>query len=151
MNCIFRKALLLFSLLLISPFIHADEDQDILNWSEQTLISTLTVSYNQKVHNWADIKKNYSYNAWSGITEFLGSSMETIRKKRLVLHPVLESEPQLLHSGVNSGIQFWRVKVVISVPELNSTLDFTLVVIASNPDSETPYIIHSINIQVTPL
>lgn len=151
MNPFLNKVLLLTILLLLPFFVQANQNEDVIQWSEQTLLNTLTASYVQKNKNFAEVKKNYSFDAWSGMVNFLGNTLQTIKAKKMVLHPTINGTSQVLNAKITSGIPFWRVQVDISVPELNVTLGFILLVLASNSSNNYPYIIQSLNIKVTPM
>lgn len=151
MNPFLNKALLLAILLLLSSLIQANQNEDVISWSEQTLLNTLTASNNQQDKSFGEIKKNYSFDAWSGVVDFLGNRLQTIKAKKMILNPTINGTSQVLNAGITSGIPFWRVQVDISVPELDITLGFTLLVLASYSSSDSPYVIQSLNIKVTPM
>ncbi|RUR18103.1 hypothetical protein ELY21_08970 [Legionella sp. km535] len=145
------SALLLF-LCLAPPVIHAEENDLLSQWVTQTLINTLSVSYDKPLSAYEDVKDNYSINAWEGITGFLGGggNLDKIRSEKLTLHPALEGWPVTLASGKTSGMNYWIVNQVVFIPEFNVRLNFKLTILERTGASEDPYIIQSLKINVLP-
>lgn len=142
---IWRQGGLACGLFFLSLVAFAD-DQDVLNWSQQILLQTLTVNYTQTPADFAQIKLNYSRNAWAGLSGFLSDAVEMIREDQLSLHPKLLTPPELVQKGNYQGIDYWRINMLILVPELNKELGFSLLVIKTTPTKLGSYMIQSLDI-----
>ncbi|KGP63001.1 hypothetical protein EP47_12790, partial [Legionella norrlandica] len=132
MKFLIKNAILILIMLHFSPILHADENPRVIQWAQQTLINTLSVDYNTKPDDFANISKHYSYNAWQGITQFLGGYMKTIKENQLDLHPVLQGDAQISSTGIFSGISYWVIEQSVAIKELDITLSFTLTILARN-------------------
>ncbi|HHF7346498.1 TPA: DotI/IcmL family type IV secretion protein [Legionella feeleii] len=125
--------MLLIGFLVFPPLNYA-ANIDVSTWTQKVLLATLTIDYNIKLpDDMAEVRKNYSPNAWEGLQAFLGDKIDLVRKEKLSLHPVPVGPPMIVTSGVNSGIIFWRINQVISVPELNAVIEFSVIVSLADP------------------
>ncbi|KTC90817.1 hypothetical protein OQJ18_15105 [Fluoribacter dumoffii] len=137
---------LLWFMLLISPLtLYAQDETDVCQWVKQILTTTLSVDYTYEPANAAELKKNYSLNAWNALSSFLGSYVEVIKEQHLTLHPKFIKDPEISEQGIVSGITYWRVDEVVSLPELNLTIAFSLLIIKTNPSPYGHFLIQSIN------
>lgn len=113
------------------------QDEKVGAWVRQTLLATLSVSYEDNQPLFDKIKPNYSYNAWNSLKEFLGNYMTVIKAQKLTLKPVLNGPATVTESGTVkdshffSGIQYWKVSQSIHLPEINLGVDFSVLVIAT--------------------
>lgn len=142
---------LIFALLLFPPILQADSNPRVIQWAQQTLMNTLSVSYTTKPSDFNNVRKNYSLNAWTGITEFLGGNMNDIRAKQLTLHPILQSDTQILSAGLYSGMSYWIIRQSVNIEELNTQLTFTLTILGRTATSGSPYIVQSLSISKSTL
>lgn len=140
-------SLFISALFFFSSFAHADEQVTVNQWAQQTLLNTLSVNYTDQADDFAQIRTNYTLDAWSGIVNFLGGYMDVIRARQLTLHPVPSGDAQLIKSGTVSGINYWRINQNITIPELGVELFFSVLILARDPASGSPYIIQSVDIQ----
>lgn len=130
-NRLLRMVLLVF---LVFPSLNYAANIDVSTWTQKVLLATLTIDYNVKLpDDLTEVRKNYSPAAWEGLQSFLGDKIEVIRQQKLSLHPVAVGQPMIVTSGVNSGIIFWRINQVISVPELNAVIEFSVIVSLADP------------------
>ena len=140
-----RQGWLACGLFFFSMLAWAD-DQVVLDWSQKVLLQTLSVSYKQTPADFAQIKLNYTRNAWAGLSGFLSDAVETIRADELTLHPKLLTPPDLVEKGNYQGIAYWRVNMLVLVPELNKQLGFSLLIVKTDPTQLGPYLIQSMDI-----
>lgn len=135
-----RKTLRLCILLAsfwVSSFAQAQDDK-VTAWVQNTLLATLSVSYEDNQPLFDKIKLNYTYDAWNSLKEFLGNYMTVIKNQKLTLHPALNGPATLIESGTVkdshffSGIRFWKVNQSIHIPELKLGIDFSVLVIATS-------------------
>lgn len=139
------RAILLGILLILTPNLYANPPIAVTAWTKKILMNTLTVDYTYKNKAPGETPEGFTVNAWSAIREFLGGYIQVIRDRKLSIHPVFLVEPQVVDSGVVTGIHFWRVNSKVSLPELNIQVVFSLITIATAPSSNTPYVIQSIS------
>ncbi|WP_392538055.1 hypothetical protein [Legionella sp. 227] len=138
MNTLLQR-ILLWLLLFISPYAlyaqndYTQNDAEVCQWVKKILLSTLSVDYNYDSSNDTELHKNYTGNAWNALTDFLGNYLEVIKNQQLTLHPTLITEPYIAEKGIALNIHYWRVNEVVSIPELNLTIAFSLIVIEANP------------------
>ncbi|WP_133128742.1 hypothetical protein [Legionella nagasakiensis] len=135
MNRRLTMSLLLIVSLFISTNTYAANDNKIIQWTQNTLLSTLSVSYQENKQHDEFVQSNYTYNARQALHEFLGGYMVVIKNKQLTLHPQLNGPAEVLEAGIvkNStffdGIHYWRIHQAVLIPELNQNIEFTIVVI----------------------
>ncbi|KTD74548.1 DotI/IcmL/TraM family protein [Legionella tucsonensis] len=142
----FLQRILLWFVFFISPFtLYAQSDNQICQWVKGTLLDTFSLDYTYKPSDGEELRKSYTENAWDALTEFLGNYLPIIREKRLTLHPVFIKEPFIAEKGIFSGVHFWRVNEVLSIPELNIIIAFSVLVIETSPLSNGRYLIQSMD------
>lgn len=129
----------------------ANSNTRVIQWAQQTLMDTLSVSYTSKPQDFATVRKNYTLDAWSGMTGFLGGNMKNIREKQLTLHPVLLPDTQILSTGLYSGMSYWIIRQSVAIDELNTKLTFTLTILGRSGAAGSPYIIQSLSILLNAL
>lgn len=131
---------ILLIVLLIFPSLNYADDNDVAAWTRQVLISTLSIDYTVTPENFAILQENYMPTAWEALEDFVGDQVNVIRAEKLTLHPVALGPATVVRSGFSFGIHYWRVNQSIAIPELNMTIDFSVIVIkANNP----PYLIQN--------
>lgn len=138
--------LILFHFLSTLHASSTDRDSKVIQWAQQTLIDTLSVSYTTQPQDFALIRERYSVNAWNGLTEFLGGAMKTIRTEQLTLNPVLQGDPQILATGNFSGIHYWVFRQSVVIEEMKVELSFTLTILERDPLTGYPYVVQSLSI-----
>ncbi|CEK09512.1 DotI/IcmL family type IV secretion protein [Legionella hackeliae] len=128
-----------------TPSIHYanDNDLDVTAWSQQTLLATLSINYNETDTDFADLRKRYTLNAWSALHNFFSQQITEVKKKQLTIHPYPLTKPSITEQGVFSGIYYWRVNQSFMIPELHSQLDFSVIIIKGN---NPPFMVQSVNI-----
>ena len=132
---------------LLPIFCYASDEQ-FLNWTQQTLLQTLTLNYKNLDNQLETVKLNYTPEAWEDLRSFLGDKFVAIKDNQLVLHPTVIKKRQLIVQQGFENIIYWRVNQGIKVPELNLTLYFSAVVAKSNKPS---YLIQSLTVTKEPL
>lgn len=135
-----RKFFCLFFFLL--PSISLANSDKVAAWTQQVLMNTLTVDYQNIDKVPAANKKNYTLDAWEAFTSFMGNYVPIIKDNQLSIQPQAVTQAKVVNEGDYSGIHFWRVNQIILLPEVNLRINFSVIVIkANNP----PYLIQSLN------
>lgn len=152
-NVIVKSSLLrnffLLSFLLAPCFSYADtDDSDVTTWTQDILLNTLSVDYSTYENTFQTYQVNYTQNARDALRGFLGNYLPVIQQNQLTLHPLALNTPQVVNEGYFSGIHFWRINQAIALPELNSQISFSVVVIKAN--GNPPYIIQSVSMVKQP-
>ncbi|GGI83889.1 DotI/IcmL/TraM family protein [Legionella impletisoli] len=142
----------ILSLFLVVPLLCSSlsyaNDPGVSDWTQKTLLETLAIDYTDNEDLYQRMRPNYTYNAWNALGDFLQNYIQIVQANKLVLHPKAIGPATILESGVVSksnffaGIPYWRVHQLIRIPELNLTIDFTVLVIAN---AQGKYIIPTIN------
>lgn len=141
------RTLLFGIILILAPHLYANPVIEPTQWTQELLLKTLTVDHNATNDNPNETREGFTFNAWNALRIFLGGYLPIIQKQQLVVHPTFLIEPQIVDSGEVSGIRFWRINTEIALPELNTKVAFSLIVLATTPSSPTPYIIQSISME----
>ncbi|WP_133136848.1 hypothetical protein [Legionella rowbothamii] len=139
------RALVLGIILILAPNLYAKEPMPVTAWTKKTLLNTLSIDYKSIDEEPNERKIGFSVSSWDALKGFLGGYLPTIRDQQLSIHPVFLIEPQVVDSGVASGIHFARVNTEVLLPEINAKIAFSVIVIATKSPSTTPYIIQSIS------
>lgn len=145
MRRLFSKIIIITVLFLASP-LHADQNEEVAQWVKQITTQTFSVNYTQHQSDFAYIRSHYTNNAWNAITSFLGNYLNIIQTHRITVHPIFADEPRVVKTGYYSGIHYWRVNQIITLPELKVAIAFSIVVIARNTTTGDPYLIQSMDI-----
>lgn len=140
------KTLIIFIVLLLSPLLHADQNNEVEQWVKNITTKTFSVNYTQHKSDFVDIRSHYTVNAWRAITGFLGGYLDTIHNNKIIVHPIFNDEPKVIKTGYYSGIHFWRVNQIITLPELKVAIAFSIVVIERSATQSEPYVIQSMDI-----
>lgn len=134
--------------LAISSLAYDYTDRDVLSWAQQTLMETLSASYNDKPADNEAIQKKYYSAAWDQMVNFFHEKLDLIRSQQLTLHPRPLTNPVIVASGQLAGFQSWRVDQIFNIPELRANIRFSVLVINAKPDEDPPFLIESLNMQV---
>lgn len=147
-----RNTVLILTLMLFYPFIHADEYDALDQWVQQTLTNTLTVNYTQQDSDFTEIRTNYTADAWNGIESFLSGYVNDVRQNQLAIHPVMQGDPVIIATGIYSGMHYWKINQTAFLPEVNTRIAVSLVVLSRNVTSsnQVPFIIQSVDMQRIP-
>lgn len=152
MNRTLRMLLCVMSLML-STAGHA-RDQAIINWVQGVLLETLTFSYNDQSDSQNSLRTNFTYNAQSAISSFLGNYRQKVISEEMILQPQLNGPGQIIRSGIVNrsnffnGIHYWQVQQAILMPKLDLNVTFTALVIELKANR---YIIASLNMTLNQL
>ncbi|WP_040915939.1 hypothetical protein [Legionella tunisiensis] len=123
---------LIFIILLAFPSLNYADNNDVAAWTQQVLLSTLSIDYTVTPDDFAVLRQNYMPTAWTALQEFVGDQVNVIRAEKLTLHPVALGPATVVNSGLAFNIHYWRVNQSIAIPELNMTIDFSVIVIKAN-------------------
>lgn len=123
---------MIFIVLLLFPSLNYADDNDVAAWTQQVLLSTLSIDYTVTPENFAVLRENYMPTAWEALQDFVGDQVNVIRTEKLTLHPVALGPATVVRSGFSFDIHYWRVNQSIAIPELNMTIDFSVIVIKAN-------------------
>ncbi len=135
-----RKQLrwLLFASVLFFALPLQADDNKVEAWTKQVLFNTLSVNYLESDKDINQMRVHYTHNGWNAISSFLGNYLTVVRAKKLYLHPEANQPTTILLSGqLNNNPLFprmrvWRVKQGFYIPELNESINFSVVVIQPN-------------------
>lgn len=129
---------------LIKPLYAANSsNEDVLSWTEKTLLKTFTVDYNNLTEQSKQSKKNYTAEAWQALDSFLGSKVPTIQNNQLSLHPKPLGKGQITNSGILFDTNYWNIHQLFLIPELHTTLNCSVIIVKKENAS---YLIQSVNI-----
>ena len=128
--------------ILLFPGLNYAGDAKVLDWTTQTFLTTLTLDYKNMTDQLNQSKPYYTPSAWAALKSFLGDKAADIQNEQLTLHPKALGSANIVDSGTIADVTYWRINQTISIPELNISMNVTLVVIkAKNP----PFLIQSVN------
>ncbi len=138
------------ALLIFSSITRADNNE-VAAWAQQVLLATLSVDFSQTPQDSATVRTHYTKNAWDAAANFLGNYMQKVRAQKLTLHPVLNGPATLVASGavnedVLPGIKYWRVNQQVVIPELNITVDFSLLIMMTSTANK--FLVQSIDMAI---
>ncbi|MGQ3889744.1 DotI/IcmL/TraM family protein [Legionella sp. CNM-1927-20] len=138
------RFILIITLLPTTSF--ADNNR-VLAWTKQTLLKTLSLNYQTIDNQLNSVKSHYTPEAWQNLKSFLGDKISTVRDNQLILHPTAVNKKQFIAQQGFENIIYWRVNQGFNIPELKTTIYFSVVVIpAKNP----PYLIQSLDVTKLP-
>lgn len=127
-----RLQSILLIVLLAFPALNYADDNDVTAWTQQVLLSTLSINYTVTPDDFAALRENYMPTAWEALQDFVGDEVNVVRTKKLTLHPVALGPATIVNTGFSFNIHYWRVNQSIAIPELNMTIDFSVIVIKAN-------------------
>ena len=133
----------------MSSTIHAD-DREVIAWVENVIVKTFSFSSETTPEDNAEVRKNYTNNAWFGITGFFDNYMQIVKEQRLTLHPVINGQTSILEEGgvdknILPGVEYWRFNIGLLIPELHLNIDFSIVVINAPTNK---YLIQSLDMKL---
>lgn len=137
-----KKKAVFFLLILMFPAIHFAAAPQVLLWTENTLLDTLTVSYENLDAQMKTSQSSYSPKAWDALNSFFSDKRNTVMDQKLSLHPKLLNAGQIVDSGTLSSTTYWKIIQAVSIPELNMAVTFSLIVIKNK---NSPFLIESVN------
>lgn len=141
---------IVFSALLLFSALSWADTSKVLDWTKQTLLSTLTINCTQTDAELNQPSIYYTANGWNAIYSFLGNYVDIVRAKQLYLHPITTSDPLLLKAGTVTeqnlfpNMPYWFIYIPVYIPELKLYIDFKIVVVSPEPQQEK-YLIQSVN------
>jgi hypothetical protein len=135
--------------------LYAYTPQQVSEWTEQTLMTTLTAGYHEKISEAANVYRHYQHKAWRSMAIFfnryLGNSLENhLRGQQIILQPEPILPAEIMEPEECGEASCWRVHQAFIVPQINRKLEFTAVVATANPAHSSPLIIHSLDIIISP-
>lgn len=139
------RPLLLSILLLFVTSMHAANSLKVTAWTKKTLMNTLSIDYKYDSSNAEQRSKGFTPFAWHALSDFLGDYLQTVQSQQLTLHPTFLIAPTIVDAGTASGIKYWRINAEVLLAEINLKVAFSLIVIATNPAANEPYLIQSIS------
>lgn len=139
---------MLFLSLYFSSIAHSFGDSYVTDWTQKTLIETLSASYFDTPQDVALVRKKYSQAAWEPMSAFFNKELKMIDKQKLVIHPKPLTEPKITNLTDCISDQCWRVNQSFNIPELHMNIDFSLLVVSASPSGDSPFLIQSVNMNV---
>ena len=145
----------LTSCLLLSHSLYAYTPQQISEWTEQTLMTTLTAGHHEKISEAANVHRHYKHQAWRSMSTFLnrylGNQVENnLRGQQIVFQPEPVLPAEIVAPEECGEASCWRVHQSFIVPQIHRKLEFTAVVATANPAHASPLIIHTLDILISP-
>ena len=134
--------------LCISFFAHASGDSYVTDWTQKTLIETLSASYFDTPQDVALVRKKYSQAAWEPMSDFFNKELKMIDEQKLIIHPKPLTEPTISKLAECISDQCWRVNQSFNIPELHMNIDFSLLVVSASPSEDSPFLIQSVDMNV---
>lgn len=131
------RAFMLSVIFFISQPLQAN-DTDVANWAQKVLLTTLSVSFDDKENHYKEVRPFYSYEAWKALKNFFSQYLDTIENKKLTLHPMVVGQPIVLHSGVVKdnnffdGVQYWMIEQSFYIPEIKLNIHFAVLVLSQD-------------------
>jgi hypothetical protein len=156
----FHFSLILFCSLTIPSMLYAlsvikiielptDPAQHVSEWTEHTLLTTLTAGFHDDVSEAANVRKRYLAEAWAPMAAFMDAKIVLVKNRQAVkFRPKPIIPATILAPEDCEGASCWRVHQSFVVPELRNRLDFTAVVATADPAHGSPYVIQSLIIGV---
>lgn len=138
--------LLLFLSIIFSSHLTAANPQELADWAKKVLKETLAATWQDTPEKTEAVSKYYMPSAFIPMQEFFMDKVAIIKAKQLTMHPQLKSEPTIVFSGSCGLSKCWRVNLSYILPQLNQETDFSLLIMSTNPGSDSPFIIQSLNI-----
>ncbi|KTD23789.1 Macrophage killing protein with similarity to conjugation protein [Legionella lansingensis] len=123
--------------------------QQVIEWTEQTLMTTLTAGYHEDVSEAANVRKRYLHLGWIPMQSFLREKLRVIGKQEIMLHPEPITPPVIIQTEDCEGASCWHVHQAFLIPELRNKVDFTALVITADPAHGSPFLIKSLSIAST--
>ncbi|KTD62542.1 DotI/IcmL/TraM family protein [Legionella spiritensis] len=137
-----NSCLLMLLYALLAPASSYADNTQVANWTQQVLVTTLSINYQEIQKELNANRVYYSNDAWEALGMFLGDGLGIVKNNHLVLHPKVLSNAQVVEQGFFSGMEYWRVNLSIAIPELGGRVDFSVLVLKA---SDPPYMIQSLN------
>lgn len=142
------KSILLGVFLIFSTMLHAASNQEVITWTKQTLLNSLSADLTS-IEHMEQPPQGFTPNAWSAISHFLTNNIQSDSNPGIKLHPFFTQEPIIVKSGVTFGINYWRVNEEILFAEIHTKVAFSLVVL----ETKNSFLIQSMDMskqQVNP-
>lgn len=133
-----RKILLnlFIVIILLFPSLSFADDKAIADWTQKTLIETLSLKYTGNEDLYRKMHPCFTYNAWSALNDFFENYIDTVNDEKLILHPQPIGPASIIASGIVkksnffAGVKYWKVNQNINIPELALRINFSVLVIA---------------------
>ncbi|KTC77103.1 hypothetical protein [Legionella brunensis] len=121
----------------------------VLEWTEETLMSTLTAGNHEDVSEAANVRQHYMSAAWWPIQNFFRDKLQIIQGRQLLLHPEPITPPMIIATRDCQAGSCWQVRQAFIIPELRNRLDFNVLVVTADPSHESPFLIQTLEMGVT--
>lgn len=121
-----------------------DDDQKVTLWAQSILIDSLSASYRDTDAEIFEVQKYYSQGAWEPLNDFFHEELKIIKEQKLTVHPKALTPPNLMMELHCLKIPCWRVNQSFNLPELNMSIDFSLLMITYKNN----FFIDSLNMRV---
>lgn len=142
---LFAGALLFTSTVAFSVVYHtypAHAISDVSEWTERTLLITLTAGYHEDASEAANVRRHYMAAAWWPMQAFFRDKLMLTRDKQLVLHPrPIVPSVIVTVKCEGEGVNCWRVRQAFFIPELQGQVVFNVLVVTADPAHGTPFLI----------
>ncbi|KTD16787.1 DotI/IcmL/TraM family protein [Legionella jordanis] len=123
--------------------------QQIIDWTEQTLETTITAGYHDDVSEAANVRKRFKHAAWEPMAAFLQNKLAMNKDKQAIMfHPQPLGPPVILSEEECGEASCWRVRQSYLIPEIRNQVDFSALVATADPSHGSPFVIQSLSIGV---
>ncbi|ASQ46897.1 hypothetical protein [Legionella clemsonensis] len=121
---------------------------EISEWTEQTLMITLTAGFHDDASEAANVRRHYLPTAWRPMEAFFRDKVHYINEQHIVLHPQ-PVVPSVVTVQNCEGTSCWRVHQAFLIPELRNRIDFNVLVVTAHPAHGSPFLIQSLDIALS--
>ncbi|KTD08493.1 hypothetical protein [Legionella jamestowniensis] len=118
---------------------------EISEWTEQTLMVTLTAGFHDDASEAANVRRHYLPAAWTPMEAFLRDKVHRINEQHLTLNPQ-PVVPSIVTVQDCEGTSCWRVHQAFLIPELRNRVDFNALVVTADPAHGSPLLIQRLDI-----
>lgn len=139
---------LLFLSIIFSCHVTAAKNQSVTDWAKKVLKETLAATWQDTPEQMSAVNIYYMPSAWIPMQAFFMDKVAIIKAKKLTMHPQLKNPPKIVFTGSCGLSQCWRVNLSYILPQLNQETDFSLLIMSTNPGSDSPFIIQSLDISL---
>ncbi len=129
----------------------ASTPQQVSEWTENALSVTLIAGHHETISEATNTRRLFKHDAWLSMETFFQHYIEfTQGKQRLTFQPTPLTPAIILSPEVCYATSCWTVHQAFLVPELDRIINFTALVGTAPPSYPSPFMIHSLNIVVSP-
>lgn len=122
--------------------------QQVSEWTEETLWTTLNAGYHETVSEAANVHRHYKYKAWNAMNTFITLHFDREHNKLFKIQPKPVIPSIILRPEDCDGASCWRVHQGFLIKELRILVDISALVSTADPSHSSPLIIEDMDILV---